>query len=160
VDLIRAAAETEARNKLGYTPVLTAAECGNADVLEALLDKGADVDAALPDGRTALHIAAGAGRTAVIALLWRFHCKRDGVDREGRTPLDVARQEHRLGAEKILLASLGEFDEFVEVDGSQGVVRAGEAPIYGDDGDGLLYGRRHGSMQGELGSPLVSDALR
>ncbi|KAJ9134292.1 hypothetical protein NKR23_g10251 [Pleurostoma richardsiae] len=117
VELIRHGADTEQRDGRGYTAAMVAARFGNADVLEALLQKGADVDAALPNGRTALHIAAATGQPAIVCLLWKYGCRRDVRDKSGKTPLDLAKEENQHGAEKILLASLGEFEEFVELDG-------------------------------------------
>lgn len=114
VELIRQGADTEQRDKLGYTAVLVATKFGNADALEALLEKGADVDATLPNGDTALHIAARSGKTAVACLLWRYGCKRDAKNDLGQTALDVAQEQHQHGPERIILASLGRFNELGE----------------------------------------------
>jgi ankyrin repeat protein len=51
------------------SPVADAAMRGNTDVLRALLQKGADVNAAHGDGMTALHWAAERGDAAMAEIL-------------------------------------------------------------------------------------------
>lgn len=55
-----------------------------------LLENGADPNAALPNGQTALHYAARAGSLKVIELLLRFGARRDARDKKGLKPLDYA----------------------------------------------------------------------
>jgi ankyrin repeat protein len=60
------------------------------DVVEYLLDEGADVDHADDDGFTALHFAAQVGRLDVAEVLFRSGAKLDARTNDGRTPADIA----------------------------------------------------------------------
>jgi ankyrin repeat protein len=48
---------------------MVASQSGHVKVVAALLDLGASVKSALPDGRTALSIAKANGHTKIVALL-------------------------------------------------------------------------------------------
>lgn len=77
------------------------------DVLsaEALLDKGADVDRADDQGRTALHEAAFYGSTGVLALLLDMGATRDAVVRPfGHTALYFAVERGHIPAAQLLIA--------------------------------------------------------
>lgn len=54
-------ADVSAANGYRVRPISLAAENGNAAILEALLDAGADANAALPEGETVLMTAARTG---------------------------------------------------------------------------------------------------
>ena len=47
----------------------SAADIGDLPMSELLLRAGADIDAQLPDGRTALHLSASGGATEVVRML-------------------------------------------------------------------------------------------
>jgi ankyrin repeat protein len=53
----------------GWTPLQQAAAHGNAELVQLLLDKGANTSAKADDGRTAIDLARGGGHQRVIALL-------------------------------------------------------------------------------------------
>jgi hypothetical protein len=75
----------------GWTPLHNAAEKGNAGVVARLLDAGADVNAELSTGLTALHWAAHNGREDVVRLLLAREDTKLGVkDADLRTPLICA----------------------------------------------------------------------
>ncbi|MBM4024990.1 MAG: ankyrin repeat domain-containing protein [Planctomycetes bacterium] len=61
-------------------------------LLTVLLDRGADVNAAKPDGRTALHAAAARGHKEVVALLISHHADVNARTRDGLSPADCARK--------------------------------------------------------------------
>jgi RNA polymerase sigma factor (sigma-70 family) len=69
-----------ARLSRGATALHVAAIHGHADVVTALLDLGASIDARCADGTTALHQAAAAGRREVVELLLHRHAPIDAVE--------------------------------------------------------------------------------
>jgi ankyrin repeat protein len=79
---------TSARTASGATPLIQAAIYADADLIEWLLDRGADVNAADEAGTTALMVAAG--DPAKVRLLLARDAKVDAQSRFGRTPLLVA----------------------------------------------------------------------
>ena len=72
------------------TPLLFAASKGFTDVVKVLLDKGADPNEALQNGRTPLHYAASKGHQYVVKLLLERGAAQNMADESGRTPLDEA----------------------------------------------------------------------
>ncbi|CAE7780175.1 ANKRD50 [Symbiodinium sp. CCMP2592] len=65
-------------------------------LVEALLEKGAEVELTDVDERTPLHLAARDGRTQAVSLLLDAGSEVDALDRFGRTPLYYAAQgNHR-----------------------------------------------------------------
>jgi ankyrin repeat protein len=56
-------------NRLGVTPLLCAAYRGNEEMIELLLDHGANINAQTESGDTALHLAAIKGRRKTIKVL-------------------------------------------------------------------------------------------
>lgn len=75
-----------------YTPLVTAAEFGNARTVEMLLDAGADVGQATNVGLrgTALHLASMNGHVGVVRLLLKAHAPIEARCLLGRTPLILA----------------------------------------------------------------------
>ena len=70
--LIRAGVDIKAVDRYGVAPISLACARGNADIIEQLLEAGADPDTALPEGETCLMTAASTGNLrAVKALLVR-----------------------------------------------------------------------------------------
>ncbi|PAA60908.1 hypothetical protein BOX15_Mlig002028g1 [Macrostomum lignano] len=75
----------------GRTCLHAAASAGRADVVQHLLDRGADAGAVDCAGRTPLHLAAARGHeAAALALLSHDARLADAPDAEGRTPLHLA----------------------------------------------------------------------
>jgi ankyrin repeat protein len=72
----------------GLTPLLYASAFGSLDAMRTLIDAGADVDAAEPQGATPLHWAAC--DPARVKLLLGHGAKADPGSAQGRTPLMVA----------------------------------------------------------------------
>ncbi|KAI5054464.1 hypothetical protein GOP47_0030646, partial [Adiantum capillus-veneris] len=69
-----------------------AAERGDAEVLQSLLNYGADVNLGNLEGTTALHVAVEAGWTEAAKLLVSYGAKVEQCNHNGLTPVDVARQ--------------------------------------------------------------------
>ena len=59
------------------------------DLLQGLLEAGADVNAVSKDGQTPLHRAARSANATFISVLFEHGARLDVKDKEGRTPLDV-----------------------------------------------------------------------
>ena len=106
--LVEGGADVSRRQRNGTTAMLFAAGVGfrigdggfartdrgtEADAIEALrlfLDAGADVNAAMDNGDTPLHAAAGRDGGEIIRFLVARGAKMDVRNKSGRTPLEVA----------------------------------------------------------------------
>jgi ankyrin repeat protein len=71
-------------------------------ILEVLHRAGVDVNTQNADGATALHMAAGLGRSDDAEWLLKHGARTDLKEKWGRTPLDLARHAHHEGIEKLL----------------------------------------------------------
>ncbi|NIM59890.1 MAG: serine hydrolase [Candidatus Aminicenantes bacterium] len=69
--------------------LIEAAHKGDSEVVEALLDSGADINARDEQNQTALHLAAGRGHTAVVKLLLEHGADVNARNLLGRTPILV-----------------------------------------------------------------------
>lgn len=74
-ELIARAADVQARDNAGWTPLMRAASAGNRDAVQVLLDNGADVKAVSHDGTNALKLAEQAGHFSIVRLLWKAGAK-------------------------------------------------------------------------------------
>jgi hypothetical protein len=74
----------------GGTPLLWAAVTGQAEAIELLIGRGANVNAAGRDGGTALLAAAFLGHEKAVDVLVRHGAKVNAANGSGSTPLDVA----------------------------------------------------------------------
>ena len=74
----------------GWTPLHSAVSSGRADVVETLLQAGADVSMANKGGRTALHYAASKGRFKIAQALISHGAKVNRKDKVRCTPLHRA----------------------------------------------------------------------
>ena len=111
--LLAAAADVNARNHKGWTPLHSAARARGADttLLRQLLQAGADVDARTPLGETPLHLATSGqrhryywqDRAQVVTALLEAGAEVDARTNDGRTPLHVALQADRPAAAMKLL---------------------------------------------------------
>lgn len=77
-------------DKEGLAPIHWAADSGFSDVLEVLINAGADVNLQDSDGQTALHYASSCGQIECIKSLLRHGVKIDITDNEGCTASLVA----------------------------------------------------------------------
>jgi ankyrin repeat protein len=89
--LLEQGAKVDVPDKAGFLPLHLAALSGNADVIETLLAKGADISAPTRDSHeSALHIAAAFGRLDAVRALLLAGANRLARDAKGRTPADNA----------------------------------------------------------------------
>ncbi len=95
------------RSNAVYSP-LEAAEYGSAEQLEdAVMEDPMQVNAVDELGRTALHIAAGKGKTEAVKILLEAGADAAACDADGKLPLDVAQGDEV----KQLLVAAGEVRE-------------------------------------------------
>ncbi|KAK3387774.1 ankyrin repeat-containing domain protein [Podospora didyma] len=108
--LDEAGCEVDRRDREGHTPLIYVAGYydapgGGADqVIWLLVDRGADIEARVHDGRRALHYAAFKGNDACAAALISHGADLEAEDDNGWTPLHFAARYHQLGVVKLLLA--------------------------------------------------------
>ena len=87
---------------LQYTPLLEAAHNGHKDVVELLLDSGADPNQASRSGVTPLHEAAFGGHKDVVQLLLDRGADPSKTATGGRTPLTLALNQNHTEIANIL----------------------------------------------------------
>nr|XP_061811567.1 death-associated protein kinase 1-like isoform X1 [Nerophis lumbriciformis] len=77
-------------NKHGTPPLLTAAGCGNVDIIKVLVRKGAHIHALDKSGANAVYYAARHGHVDTLKFLHANKCPLDVQDKSGETALHVA----------------------------------------------------------------------
>lgn len=91
LELLQQGASVNARDNRKFTPLMFAADNGDAQMAELLLKQGADSNAQDNYGHTALMMAAYYGRLSVVATLLQYpRIKTTLKSIEGRTALDFA----------------------------------------------------------------------
>jgi ankyrin repeat protein len=90
--LIKAAADINAKDNDGMTPLHLAAYKGHREVAELLINAGANVNEKDNNGSTPLHEAADNGYTAVAELLINAGAEVNAKANYGSTPLHLAAQ--------------------------------------------------------------------
>ncbi|KAM8861624.1 ankyrin repeat domain-containing protein 27 [Synchiropus picturatus] len=78
------------RDDRGYTPLHVAAICGQAQLIDLLVCKGAPVNATDYHTLTPLHLACQKGFQGVTLLLLHYKANTDAQDNNGNTPLHLA----------------------------------------------------------------------
>lgn len=86
----------------GFTSLHYACKHGHVEMVVFLVGQGADVLAALADGRTCLHLAATYSGEVVIAELVVHGARVGDRDEFGMLPIDLARQNGNRAAERAL----------------------------------------------------------
>ncbi len=95
-----------ARTPTDESPVADAVMRGDSARVRVLIKQGLDVNAAQPDGMTALHWAAQRGDATGAQMLMYAGARVDAVTRNGNyTPLHLAARNGRAAAVKALLAA-------------------------------------------------------
>jgi ankyrin repeat protein len=87
------------------TPLIYAAGYGHVEVVQMLLEDGANVDRAEEYGFTALHVAAANGHLDVCRLLLDWGATVDPLDEWQDTPLHLAAMRGHLSVVKLLVES-------------------------------------------------------
>jgi palmitoyltransferase ZDHHC13/17 len=105
----KGAADIEARDSSGCTPLLIAAQYGQVEVVAFLLQKGAQLQALDKSGDTALHWAAYKGSIPVCGLLGYYDTALTFgmVDHYGQTPLHLASLRGHTSVVRYILRQLG-----------------------------------------------------
>ncbi|TKS73792.1 Ankyrin repeat domain-containing protein 27 VPS9 domain-containing protein [Collichthys lucidus] len=78
------------RDDRGYTPLHVAAVCGQSQLIDLLVCKGAPVNATDYHALTPLHLACQRGYQGVTLLLLHYKANTDAQDNNGNTPLHLA----------------------------------------------------------------------
>ena len=82
--------------------MIEAAEINNVDVLKALLDAGAKINATNNEGQTALMIAASNALVNNVRTLILAGADINARDKEGLTPLMYAKEEEKSAVVRLL----------------------------------------------------------
>lgn len=99
------------KDERGRTPLAYASRSGYASIVEALIQKGANMEQRDRDGRTPLSLAADGFETeAVVKMLCDSGAQIDTKDRQGRSPLSLAAGVARNTSVKVLCASGAQVD--------------------------------------------------
>ncbi|KAJ5779346.1 hypothetical protein N7457_007066 [Penicillium paradoxum] len=93
----------EATDISGYTPLIGAADRGQAEIVEYLIERGAMINATNRFYETSLHRAVISDVEEVIQILLRSGIDIDAKDSKGQTALDVAVEYNSPGPIRLLL---------------------------------------------------------
>lgn len=77
-------------NKHGTPPLLIAAGCGNVQIIDVLMRKGAEIQALDKSGANAIYYASRHGHVETLKYLHEKKCPLDVQDKSGETSLHVA----------------------------------------------------------------------
>jgi uncharacterized protein len=104
--LLRAKADVKAATRVGaLTPLSLACLSGDAPVMAALIQAGADTNAAETDGATPLMKAAASGSVAAVQLLLDHRAQVNAKETHGETALDFAAGKNRAEVIRLLMKS-------------------------------------------------------
>jgi len=105
-DLLAKGARVDARNELGWTPLIVAVKEDRFEIVSNLVEKGADVNARSTStvGSAVLCFAASAGDLKVIQFLLDHSADIEIQSKNGTTPLYAAVTEKKLDVARFFLA--------------------------------------------------------
>ncbi len=116
--LIKAGADVNAKDERGWSAISRAVynaeqKRGFAEVVQALIDSGADIEAAISYGVRPLMLAAGYGETAVVEALLNAGADVLAKNEGGYTALMMVKQKHYVDVVNLLheaeqISGLGE----------------------------------------------------
>ena len=92
------------RDSLHWTKLHSAAFVGKVEVVNLLLEKGADVNARAKDGATPLHLAVKRGHVLAAKLLFTKGANLTAKDAEGNTPVHLASELYTTEMVKALIS--------------------------------------------------------
>jgi ankyrin repeat protein len=90
--LIGSGANVKTASKAGFTPLVFAAQKGDAKSIVSLIAAGLDPSYTLPQGTSALQIAVTGEKTEAAAVLLDKGANPNSADRGGNSPLHIAAQ--------------------------------------------------------------------
>ncbi|GMH37666.1 hypothetical protein BSKO_05539 [Bryopsis sp. KO-2023] len=102
-ELLLEGAFPDASTKFGTTALWSAAYRGLTDVVQTLIERGADINLENQKGTTPLFVAAQTGHTEVVEILLEAGVQVDKRSKSGATPLMVAAQEDHVDVVRLLL---------------------------------------------------------
>ncbi len=107
------------------TPIMIATLVGHGEIVNYLLQRGANIDARNASGLSSLHAAAYGGHTDIVKLLVAKGANvNDASNRFGVTPLHLASEENHIGTVQALLKQGADFG-VIEINGYSAMSRAG-----------------------------------
>ncbi|XP_053718857.1 histone-lysine N-methyltransferase EHMT2 isoform X1 [Synchiropus splendidus] len=112
--------DVNAQDSGGWTPIIWAAEHKHVKVIEALLNRGANVTINDKELNVCLHWAAYAGNVDIAEMVLNAGCSLDCVNMHGDTPLHIAAREGFLECVTLFLSRGANIDI---------VNREGETPL-------------------------------
>ena len=105
VTLLKAGADVNAKNPLGWTALMEASKEGNEETAKELLKNGAEVDMKDDEGWTALIWASRIGRTEIVAMLLERGADVNAKNNYGYTALMLASEKGYSEIVSLLLAN-------------------------------------------------------
>ncbi|RWS06564.1 26S proteasome non-ATPase regulatory subunit 10-like protein [Dinothrombium tinctorium] len=102
VDLI-AKASVDPVDELGWTPLMIASSAGHLDIVSALIESGANVNACNNNGQTSLHYAVSKNHVRIASLLTEHGADINARDNYGMTPLHRAAAKGHLPIVELLV---------------------------------------------------------
>jgi hypothetical protein len=105
---------------LGATRLMFASEMGHLNVVQLLVDEGADINAKSNNGLTALMIASGIGHREIVQLLIAEGADVNAKKDNGETALMLASQKGHREIVQLLIAEGAKFDDQITSGGGEG----------------------------------------